>query len=107
MVRFPNPLANERTAPAEGLTFFGRCSHAFCLRSFSVVQYPCCVGLSLDEAFAFFYGPFTYQLMREGVSDVHARSNGYLVDELILEQRCAEGRGRWLSIAVSWVYCVA
>lgn len=27
----------------------------------------------------------TYQLMREGVSDMHARSDGYLADELMIE----------------------
>lgn len=51
-----------------------------------VAEFARRTGLSLDEALAFFYGSFTYQLMREGVSDMHARSDGYLVDELLLER---------------------
>ncbi len=50
-------------------------------------------GLSYDDALAFFYGSTTYQLMREGVSDLHARSDGYLVDELLMErERLAGGK---------------
>lgn len=41
--------------------------------------------MSLVDALDFFYRSRTYQLMREGVSDMHARSDGYLADELMLE----------------------
>ena len=37
--------------------------------------------LSLDDAPAFFYGFRTRQLVRKGVSGLHARSDGYLVGE--------------------------
>ena len=37
--------------------------------------------LSLDDAPAFFYGFRTCQLVRKGVSGLHARSDGYLVGE--------------------------
>lgn len=39
-------------------------------------------GLSLDEALDFFYHSETYQLIRDGVSDMHCMSDAYLVEEL-------------------------
>ena len=42
-------------------------------------------GCSLDEALDKFYRSQTYQLMRDGVSDMHCMSEAYLVDELIDE----------------------
>lgn len=39
-------------------------------------------GLSLDEALGLFYHSEVYQLMRDGVSDMHCMSDAYLVDEL-------------------------
>ena len=45
-------------------------------------------GLSLDEALDFFYHSQVYQLIRDGVSDMHCMSDAYLADEL--EQEYAE-----------------
>ncbi len=45
-------------------------------------------GISLDEAMDLFYHSQTYQLMREGVSDMHCMSDVYLAEEL--EQEYAE-----------------
>ncbi len=42
-------------------------------------------GLTLDEALNFFYHSTVYQLMRDGVSDMHCMSDGYLVDDLKME----------------------
>ena len=42
-------------------------------------------GLSLDAALAFFYHSQVYQLIRDGVSDMHCMSNLYLAEELKLE----------------------
>ena len=42
-------------------------------------------GLSLDEALGLFYHSEVYQLMRDGVSDMHCMSDLYLVEELRLE----------------------
>lgn len=42
-------------------------------------------GISLDEALDLFYRSEVYQLMREGVSDMHCMSDLYLVEELRLE----------------------
>ena len=45
-------------------------------------------GLSLDAALDFFYRSEVYQLIRDGVSDMHCMSDAYLADEL--EQEYAE-----------------
>lgn len=42
-------------------------------------------GISLDEALDLFYHSEVYQLMREGVSDMHCMSDLYLAEELRLE----------------------
>lgn len=39
-------------------------------------------GISLDAALDFFYYSEVYQLMRDGVSDMHCMSDAYLADEL-------------------------
>ncbi|MDR3073461.1 MAG: DUF3791 domain-containing protein [Deltaproteobacteria bacterium] len=42
-------------------------------------------GISLREAFDRFYNSLTYLEMRDGISDMHCRSDEYLADELCLE----------------------
>ena len=42
-------------------------------------------GISLDEAWDLFYRSEVYQLMREGISDMHCMSDLYLAEELRLE----------------------
>lgn len=39
-------------------------------------------NISLDDALAFFYHSETYQLMHDGVADMHCMSDKYLVEEL-------------------------
>lgn len=39
-------------------------------------------GIPLERALDFFYHSFTYQMMRQGVSDLPCMSDGYLSDEL-------------------------
>ncbi len=39
-------------------------------------------GLSLDAALDFFYHSEVYQLIRDGISDMHCMSDAYLADEL-------------------------
>ena len=43
-------------------------------------------GCPLDEALDVFYRSKTYELMRDGVSDMHCMSDAYLVDELVDER---------------------
>ena len=44
-------------------------------------------NISLREAMDIFYKSQTYQDMRDGISDMHCRSDEYLAEELILEKR--------------------
>ena len=39
-------------------------------------------GISLDGALDFFYYSEVYQLIRDGVSDMHCMSDAYLAEEL-------------------------
>jgi len=39
-------------------------------------------NLTLEQSLEFFYNSAVYQLMREGVSDMHCRSDQYLCEEL-------------------------
>ena len=45
--------------------------------------------LTLDEALEFFYRSETYQELRDGIADLHCRSDQYIVDELKLEFQSA------------------
>jgi hypothetical protein len=42
-------------------------------------------GISLRQAFDMFYQSQTYLEMREGISDMHCRSDIYLAEEIINE----------------------
>jgi hypothetical protein len=42
-------------------------------------------GMPLEDALSFFYNSTTYELISEGVADMHCRSDEYLVDELKME----------------------
>lgn len=39
-------------------------------------------NISLDEALNFFYHSFTYELMSEGISNMHCMSDEYLIEDL-------------------------
>ena len=44
-------------------------------------------GMTLEDALSFFYNSTTYELISEGIADLHCRSDEYLVDELMLEYK--------------------
>ena len=44
-------------------------------------------GLSTEDALDFFYHSETYQELREGIADLHCRSDQYVADELVMEYR--------------------
>lgn len=44
-------------------------------------------GMSLEDALSFFYNSTTYELISEGVADMHCRSDEYLADELMIEYK--------------------
>lgn len=39
-------------------------------------------GISLDEALDFFYHSKVYQLLKEGISDMHCMSEDYLAEDI-------------------------
>lgn len=43
-------------------------------------------GLTYEEALDFFYNSQTFELISEGVADMHCLSDEYLSEELILER---------------------
>lgn len=45
--------------------------------------------LTYEDALSFFYDSETYQLVSEGVADMHCLSDEYLADELLMELRLA------------------
>lgn len=42
--------------------------------------------IDLNEALDFFYHSKTFELMRQGISDMHCRSDAYLTEELCRER---------------------
>lgn len=53
-------------------------------------------GISLDAALDFFYHSEVYQLIRDGISDMHYMSDEYLAEELEQEyQMSANGKERF------------
>lgn len=48
------------------------------------------VHLSLDDALRFFYHSDVYQLMKDGVSDMHCMSDAYLIEDLNKEYQNAK-----------------
>ena len=48
-------------------------------------------GLSMEDALDFFYHSETYQELREGIADLHCRSDLYVADELAIEYRDSRG----------------
>jgi len=56
------------------------------------IKYACVItelsartNLNLLQAMDKFYKSYTYQEMREGISDMHCRSDAYLVEEIMRE----------------------
>ena len=57
-----------------------------------IIKYACVIdalsqrlGVDLWQAMDIFYKSHTYQEMREGISDMHCRSDGYLAEEITRE----------------------
>ena len=55
-----------------------------------IEAYASLAKCSLDKALEVFYNSRTYELMRDGVSDMHCMSETYLAEELFDEQKNAE-----------------
>ena len=50
--------------------------------------------MSLENALDFFYKSELYQLISQGISDMHCRSDLYLIDELVEEYKISKGSGQ-------------
>ena len=50
--------------------------------------------VSLEDALDFFYRSTTYQLLHDGVSDLHCMSDGYLTEVLMDEYTAASNKVR-------------
>lgn len=48
-------------------------------------------NIPMEEALDFFYHSETYQELREGIADLHCRSDQYVTDELTIEYRDSRG----------------
>ncbi len=55
-----------------------------------IEAYASLAKCSLDEALDVFYKSSTYELMRDGISDMHCMSEAYLAEELLDEQNRAK-----------------
>lgn len=44
-------------------------------------------GIPLEDALTFFYESMTYELVSQGISDMHCLSDYYLADELMIEYK--------------------
>lgn len=44
-------------------------------------------SFTYEQALDFFYNSKTFELMSEGVADMHCMSDEYLADELLIEQK--------------------
>ena len=44
-------------------------------------------GLTYEQALDFFYSSKTFELISEGVADMHCMSDEYLAEELMIEQK--------------------
>lgn len=44
-------------------------------------------NITMEQALDFFYHSETYQELREGIADLHCRSDQYVTDELTAEYR--------------------
>lgn len=52
-----------------------------------VAEFAKQMNISVEQALEFFYHSETYQELREGIADLHCRSDQYVVDDLKNEFR--------------------
>ena len=56
-----------------------------------IIEFSKQTGKDLEESLDYFYKSNTYDLIKNGVSDMHCMSDEYLVQELINEQEGVNG----------------
>ena len=60
--------------------------------------------ISLDAALDFFYHSQVYQLIRDGVSDMHCMSDAYLAEELKQEYAEKVALGEWIDYLFWYIF---
>ena len=50
-----------------------------------IIEFSNQTGKSIEESMDYFYKSKTYDLVKDGVSDMHCRGYKYLADDLMLE----------------------
>ena len=58
-----------------------------------IIEISSQTGKSLEESMDYFYKSTTYDLVKDGVSDMHCRGYKYLADELMLEYGLKKHKG--------------
>ena len=58
-----------------------------------IIEFSEQTGKSLEESMDYFYKSTTYDLVKDGVSDMHCRGYKYLADELMLEYGLKKHKG--------------
>ncbi len=82
LVETPEPEVCERDEDmTEGRQTILQMKYARIIRCMSEMY-----GLTLEEAMNRFYTSRTLEFIREGVSDLHCRSDKYLADEVMMEK---------------------
>jgi len=58
-----------------------------------IIEFSEQTGKSIEESMDYFYKSTTYDLVKDGVSDMHCRGYKYLADELMLEYGLKKHKG--------------
>lgn len=58
-----------------------------------IIEFSNQTGKSIEESMDYFYKSKTYDLVKDGVSDMHCRGYKYLADELMLEYGLKKHKG--------------
>ena len=58
-----------------------------------IIEFSEQTGKSIEECMDYFYKSTTYDLVKDGVSDMHCRGYKYLADELMLEYGLKKHKG--------------
>ncbi|OPJ57347.1 hypothetical protein [Clostridium oryzae] len=58
-----------------------------------IIEFSKKTGNSIEESMDYFYKSKTYELISEGIADMHCKGVKYLTDELMLEYGFSEHKG--------------
>jgi hypothetical protein len=58
-----------------------------------IIEFSQQTGKSVEDSMDYFYKSTTYDLVRDGISDMHCRGYKYLADELMLEYGFKDHKG--------------